>query len=251
MSREQFAPKQTYTGTGSLDEYTFDFKITDLSQLEIVEVDDNGAETQRVRGDDNTYLSGVVFDAIEGGGTVTLAADLPANYKLILLLADDAPTQPYKFRNKTSFTLRRFEDALDNILGAVQRLAYKTKQSLRLHDLDDASAINLQLPPDFAANAGRTFCVNVAGDGLDYGASTADIANAQGYAAAAAQSAADALAAAGSLLVSSFVEYLGFTGICTVTPAGANIEGVASKALPTSVNASYKFRYTGTEWIIT
>jgi hypothetical protein len=322
MSRPQYDVKEIYIGTGSLDEYTFDFKITDLLQLSIIEVNDLGVETQRVRGDDITYLSGVVFDAVAGGGTVTLAANLPTNYQLILVLANDAPTQPYEFRNKTSFTLRRFEDALDNILGAVQRLVYRVNQSIRIHDLDDETTINLQLPPGFADNASRVLVVNAAGTGVEYGPTSDEIANAQAAAqaaldaqqaaqdaqqaaldaqtaaaaseaaaAAAAQAAIDAAAAAGGI-PSTFVDFngplfgtlnknevgtlrsgasfaltlsnigllagdtieikfLGFTGVLTVTPAGHNIEGVPSKALGPSVNASFRFRYTGTEWIIT
>lgn len=197
MSRSQYAVKETYTGTGSLDEYTFDFKITDLSQLLIIEVDDTGVETQRVRGDDVTYLSGVVFDSSLGGGTITLAANLTADYQLIILLADDEPTQDYEFRNKTSFTLRRFEDAYDRCMGAIQRLVYKAKQSLRIHDIDDEEAFDGQLPSGVADQGDHLLIVNAAGDGFDYGPDWNDIPFAQATAdsgvaaAAAAQATAD------------------------------------------------------------
>ena len=137
MSRPTYAPKQTYTGTGSLSAYTFNFKIEVLTQLLIVEVDDSDVETQRVLGDDVVYLSSVTFDPVDGAGTVNLAANLATNYRLIIPLANDDSTQTYEFRNKTSFTLKRFESAMDFMTGAVQRLAYRGKQALRIHDLDD------------------------------------------------------------------------------------------------------------------
>lgn len=315
MSRAQYVVKQSYTGTGSLDSYTFDFKIESKSHLLVVVLDDTGAEVQRVRGTDLVFLSDVTFDAVDGGGTVTLQANLTADYVIIFLLANDEPLQEYEFRNKTSFTLRRFEAALDAILGAVQRLAFRSKQAFRIHDADDESAFDTQLPPGIANQAGRVFAINSTADGVEFGPTITEISNAQTYsvaastaqgfaedaqtaaenaalaAASAASSANDALIAlqasiptfvefngpiSGSLSRNEIgiirsgvsfaltldntdlalgdvieVKFLGFTGNLTVAPTGANIDGVASKILMGSTNASYKFRYTGTEWIIT
>jgi len=178
MSRSTYAPKESYTGTGSLSAYTFDFKIEALTDLEIVEYDDSGVETQRVRGDDVTYLSSVEFDNVDGGGTVNLAANLPTNYTLLLLQANDEPTQSYEFRDKNGFNLKKFELALDLIAGAVQRLAYKGTQGLRINDLDDETAIDVQFPPGFASEADAYLKVNAAGDGLEYGLTLAELTEA-------------------------------------------------------------------------
>ena len=188
MSRPNYDVKETYTGTGSLDEYTFDFKIEELSQLLVIEVDDNGVETQRVRGTDTTYLSGVVYDSVDGGGTVTLAANLTAAYTLMFLLANDAPTQPFEFFNKQSFNLRRFESAYDYLGGQIQRLAYLAKQSIRIHDIDDEESFDTQLPPSVIDAAGKMIIINLAGDGLDYGPTVTSLQDAT----TAAQTAADA-----------------------------------------------------------
>jgi len=189
MSRSTYDVKETYTGTGSLATYTFDFKITDKSQLLVIEVNDSGVETQRVDGDDVTYLSSVTFDEENGGGTVVLAANLTSGYKLIFLLAEDSPKQTYEFRNKTSFTLKKFENALDEIAGAVQRLAYRAKQTFRIHDLDDEETIDLQLPPNFSDNPNTVPIINSTADGLIFGPTANEIQNAQGYAEAASDSA--------------------------------------------------------------
>jgi len=169
MSRSTYAPKESYLGTGSLSAYTFDFKIEALAQLLVIEVDDTGVETQRVLGTDVTYLSSVDYDPINGAGTVNLAANLTTDYTLIILLANDAPTQPYEFRNKGSFTLKRIESALDFLAGAIQRLTYRGKQALRIHDLDDEETFNSQFPPDIVAAAAKYIKVNDAGDGFEYG----------------------------------------------------------------------------------
>lgn len=194
MARSSYVPKQKYTGTGSNDTYTFNFKITDNTQIEIVEMDTDGlTEIQRVRGDDVTYLTSVTFDAEAGGGTVVLAANLTASRTLILLLAEDAPLQEYEFKNKASFTLKRFENAIDEQAGAIQRQAFKASQMMRIHDMDDETSIDGQLPAGFASNTNKTIKVNSVGDGFDFGPSVATIEAAETEADAAAVSAAAAL----------------------------------------------------------
>jgi hypothetical protein len=176
MSRSTYAPKESYVGTGSLSAYTFDFKIEALTQLLVVELDDSDVETQRVLGDDVTYLSSVTFDSVEGGGTVNLTANLPSNYTLILLLANDNPTQAHRFRDKGSFTLKRIESALDFLAGAIQRLAYRGKQAFRIHDADNEETFDAQFPPGVTSANGKYLKVNDAGDGLEYGTTEAGLA---------------------------------------------------------------------------
>jgi len=150
--RELFETQSEYLGAGNLDEYTFDFKISDLTELLVIEIDDTGVETQRVRGDDVVYISSVSFDANDGGGTVTLAADLPTDYRLILMLAPDEPTQAFEFKNKFDFTLKRVEDALDYMAGVFQRLTYRAERSVQLHEGDDVADFDPALPIGVAAN---------------------------------------------------------------------------------------------------
>ena len=153
MARSSYDVREEYTGTGLLDTYSFDFKIEALTQLLIIELNASGVETQRVRGDDVTYLSTVTFDAISGGGEITLAAVLTNQYKLIILLANDEPTQPNEFREKSEFTLKRLEMALDWVLGPVQRLAYLAKRSVKLSDHDDITDFDPSLPPGLGSDS--------------------------------------------------------------------------------------------------
>lgn len=235
MSRLQYDVKESYTGTGSLDTYSFDFKITQLEQLLVVALDDNGVEIERVRGDDTSFLDSVTFDSKDGGGEVVLQANLPTDYTLIILLADDEPTQDYLFRDKTSFNLRRFEDALDNALGAIQRLAYRAARSFQLHEADDEAAFNIILPPGIADQADRGIFVNSAGNGLTYGSTVTEISNAETFALAAqaAQAAAEAAQqaaedAAASIMPSNFIEFNGpISGTLQRSEVGILESGVA------------------------
>lgn len=165
MSRPDYFPRQDYEGAGNLAVYTFDFKIEDLLQLKIIVLNNTGIEVQNLRGDDTTYLSSVVFDSTLGGGTVTLLANLPVDYHLTLLEANDAPTQPFEFKDKASFTLTRFENALDFLGGAIQRLAYLVSGAVRLNDATDPTDFDTTLP--ISLTPGTLLAINAAGDGFE------------------------------------------------------------------------------------
>jgi len=198
MSRTQYAPKQIYIGDGSLDTFTFDFKIESETQLLVVQVDSNLQELKRFRGNNTDEIGNINFNTMVGGGTVVLtSAPIPGTY-LILLLANDAPTQPYEFSNKMSFNLKRIEMALDFILGAVQRLSYRAKQALKIHDLDNEETFDFQLPPGITDQANRTFVINEDSTGVKFGPTTQEIANAQSYAESALESATNANSSAES-----------------------------------------------------
>lgn len=192
MSRTTYAPKESYTGNGATSAYTFDFKVEAKTQLLVVVLDDAGVEVERVRGNDLVYLSSVTLNT-GGGGTVNLVANLTTDYTIYLIQANDSPTQVYEFRNKNSFTLKRFEDALDFILGAVQRLAFISKSSVRLHDTDDETLFDAQLPIDVINDgADRVIAVNLAATGLQYGPTVSELSGIVAAAAAAAVTATNA-----------------------------------------------------------
>lgn len=148
MARPNFDVDEVYIGANNNDVYSFDFKIEDITHLLVVVYDATGEEVHRVRGDDTTeFLLNTQFNPVAGGGHVILQANLPNLWEMHLLLANDAPTQPSEFKDKFSFTLARFEAALDFLAGAVQRLAYLAGRSMRLSEKDDPSVFNPALPP--------------------------------------------------------------------------------------------------------
>jgi hypothetical protein len=165
MARTQYAPREEYTGTGLLTEYTFDFKIAALEDLQIIQYTDAFIQTFRVDGNDTTYLSSVVFDE-GGGGTITLVANLPSGHFLVILLADDDPLQESEFRSKGDFRLSAIEDALDALSGQIQRLAYKAKKALRASESSmDVDAFDGELPSPMVPE--EMVIINADGTGFD------------------------------------------------------------------------------------
>lgn len=234
MSRPYFAPKQVYTGNGSLDTYTFDFKIEAKDQLLVVVMDASNVETERLRGDDVTYLSDVTFNSVLGGGEVVLLANLPLGYRIGLFLANDEPSQGFEFSNKTSFSLKRFENALDFIVGPLQRLTLLAKQSLRIHDMDDEDAFNTQLPPGVADNGDAILAIDVTGTKFIFGPTVTEI---EGWKADAEAAAAEAQASADASLVSENAAAAS-AAAAVITAAAAAASAAAADASDTAAAVS-------------
>lgn len=209
MSVTSYEPRAEYIGDGTLDEYTFDFKIKALTDLVVGVVDTDLTLDFEVLGDDTTDLDSVDFDPVNGGGTVYLPAVLATGKQIYILLADDDPLQESEFRNKGDFELKRIEDALDAIVGQTQRLAYLVQRSLKLTNIfPDSDTFDVTVPIKTTDQvdqdtANRVVAVNEDGDGMQLGPSILDLAaqaaaadaDAAAAAASAAQAAADAATA--------------------------------------------------------
>ncbi len=195
--RAQYRVRHDYTGLGNQDTYSFDFQITNKSQLRVIKYDADDVLEFSVDGNNLVYLSSVTFDATAGGGSVVLAEELPEGHTLILLMANEAPTQPSRLRNKGDWTLRGIEAMFDFIAGPIQYLMYLALRSVRLPDIILPADFDVTLPQGITddSNENRTLIVNDTHDGWDLGPTSSQIEDAAAEAAAAA---ASALAAAGS-----------------------------------------------------
>lgn len=165
MALPDYEVVEDYTGNGGTTAYTFDFTIEDLTHLLVVSATAANVITQRVRGDDVSFLSNVDFDPDNGGGTVHLLAPLPTGHKLRLILANDEPVQLSQFKNKSDFTLKRIEDALDYQAGALQRAAYLAQRGVRLSDFDAPAGFDMEIPPGLPGSADLVPVTNTDGDG--------------------------------------------------------------------------------------
>lgn len=202
---EGFNVKDQALGTGDNSVYTFDFKIYDPSDILIWVQDAAGNIVEKIRGDDTTFLSSLTFDTINGGGTLTLAANLPDDYSMTMLLAPDAPDQPTGFPNKKSFSFDVLEGAIDFLASSIQRIAYLAQRASVLHDLDDIDSFDPTLPLKIGSNPGGIVSVKEDGSGFEIVITIGEIVAAQGYAAdaLASQNAAEAsqIAAAASAVL--------------------------------------------------
>lgn len=232
MSIPEYRIKEQWLGTGALKDYTFDFTIQDPTHLLLILQDQFGNEIARFRGDDNTYLSGIIFDAKNGGGTISLLDFLGDSWVINAFLAPDAPIQPSEFRGKFNFTLELFEFALDRLVCQIQRLAYFAARSVKLHDLDDVTKFDPTLPRAMASNPGASIVIDSTGTKLAYGATMSDIANAAGYAAQALSSKNDAVAAEVAAAASAAA------AAASAAAATCNVAVYGTQAVPLVITAA-------------
>lgn len=198
MSIAGFDVKEQWIGTSDTSSYNFDFKISDPSQLHIYVQDPLGNILEDIDGTDDTFLAGVTFDPINGGGTITTAAPFANQNVMTIFLANDLPDQPSEFKDKASFELPIIEGALDFLATQIQRVAFLAQRSARLHDLDDIDGFDMRLPQNLSSFPSAILTINQDGNGFSTGASFAElIANilAAQEATLAAEEAAVALAA--------------------------------------------------------
>lgn len=165
MSILSFDVREEYLGDNVLSQFTFSFKILALTDLLIRVTDANYNLIFQGFGTDITYLSSVTFDATNGGGYVNFLVVQPLGYHITLMYANDAPTQTSSFRNKSDFTLRSFEAALDAIEMQLQRVSYLAQRGLHMgDDLSIATPFNTQIPiistnPAVQNNVGKTVLI--------------------------------------------------------------------------------------------
>lgn len=209
MARTIYAPREEYIGDGTLDTYTFDFKVSSPQHIIVGVLDENLEKVFEVTGMDLTYLTSVSANTT-GGGEITLAEPLPDGHRLYILQADDEPKQTSEFRNKGDFTLERFESALDALSGQIQRLKYQVSRSFKIGNGMSklhANTFKTEVPLTSISlseqdNRNKVLLVGEDNSSLQLGPSVTDLAAqaaaaAEGAAgAAAAQSAAEAEAAA-------------------------------------------------------
>lgn len=245
MAIPLYNPREDYVGLGNLADYTFDFKIADLDHILIRVTDASFNLVFLGRGGDSTYLSSVDFDPVNGGGTVHLKAYLPTGYFLTLLLANDQPLQSSEFKDKGSFTLKRIEDGLDAVLGAVQRLAYRAARSFQLSDsLVDTDFFDPSLPiystdPLVANNADRVLAVGDDNASIKLGPTTASIASNGALAAASAAAAlASQISATASATAAAVSAAAAATSATSATTQAASATNSATNAATSANNAS-------------
>ena len=142
--RPNYIPKESYLGDGSTSQFTFGFKIVNKAHLLVLLVDTvTGLTLWETRGNDTTYFTTTLNT--DGTGRINTVAIPTVGQKIVLLLADDSPTQPAKFTGDDRYDLKKIENALDTLAGQIQRMRYLLDRSFKIPEgftADFASEIN-------------------------------------------------------------------------------------------------------------
>lgn len=145
-----YRPWVTAVGNNDTNVYSFPFKITDASQIVVVQLDISVSPPTIdfvERGDVGLNVQDVTFDSVLGGGSITFSSNLPAGKRIYIKAANDSPTQPSRFRDQQDFNLKSIESALDFIVTQTTRLSDKAERSMRFADpfTHVESTVNLEI----------------------------------------------------------------------------------------------------------
>lgn len=119
-----------YAGNDVADTFSYTFRITDKTQLDVYETTDLGVETLLIVDTDYT-VTGVGVDA---GGTITrVAGALPTDYT-IYIRSNYQKTQLTAFQSQGAFFPDLHEDAMDQLTFLIQQICDGLDRTPRLSD---------------------------------------------------------------------------------------------------------------------
>jgi len=171
----------------------FDFLVTKRSDV-LLSIVQAGQTTITFRGDNTTYLADLTFDSVLGGGIVTLVTALTAAQTIYIDLDVQEPDQPNVFRvvNNYLTSFRAIEQALDYVVTAIQTLARRSENSVKMPRHISPYDFDPELPEDiFDVTYADYFpVINDTGDGWKISAESLTSLAAQAAAALASQVAA-------------------------------------------------------------
>lgn len=174
-----------YIGTGSVSVYAFAFKVFQASDVLVQQTDTNGNITTLVL----TTNYSVALNSDQNanpGGSINLAAPLPANYRLIIS-SQVQELQSTSITNNGGFYPKVIENSLDYATILIQQLQAQLNQCLQLPLAVQNVSLSLPTPQGnqlLGWNAAGTALVNTSPTGVGAGTITGGAAGAGGNIAA-------------------------------------------------------------------
>ena len=148
-----------YAGNDIADEFNYEWRVSDKTQVKVIEADDaTGVETILTVDTDYT-VSGI---NVEGGGSVTRVAGALASGTTWYVVSDFDYTQTTDFANQGGFFPAVHESAVDKLTMLIQQLQEEIGRSMRIPVSSEVSDLTLPAP-----TANNYLAWNSAGDALE------------------------------------------------------------------------------------
>ncbi len=199
MSLNSTKPRNNYAGNGTTNEYSYDFKIIEKSNLKVIIEDSDSVETVLELNTDYS-VDGV---GTSSGGSITLIDNsqefidasgyLKSGYTLTILRVVTIEQQT-DIRNQGDFFPETHEDAFDKSIMIDQQQQDELDRSIKLSDSSNISSFSPQIPSSFIGEGSVAIVTNEDGSGFKVGPTVSEISTANSSAVAAAASATAAAA---------------------------------------------------------
>ena len=184
MSVSSAINRVSYVGNGSVDTYSYTFRIFDEDDLRITVRDLNGLETQLTK---TTHYTVTGVGNLNGGSVVLVNGafdwvdvdgDLKTDYVISIRRVMQV-VQETDIRNQGQFFPETHEDVFDKLVMIDQAQQDELDRSVKLPETVSPSDFDTKMPAAIVnpVNAGATLIVNATADGFDLGPTVASIAS--------------------------------------------------------------------------
>ena len=185
--------KNSFSGNGSTSAFTYTFKISANSEMQVIIRSSAGAETIKSLGT-HYNVSGA---GNSGGGTVTFTSgNIPASGETVLLRRVTAQTQTMDLIDNDPMSADTIETAHDKSIALIQELQEQLSRSIKVSRT--ATITTPEITDDASARAGKLLGLDSTGNALDATIDGSGVAVSATNAANSATAAANSATAAAS-----------------------------------------------------
>jgi len=150
--------KSSYSGNGSTTAFTYNFKITDQDDIEVIIRSANGTETVK------TLTTHYTVSGVGGNsGTVTFTAgNIPVTGETVLLRRSTPQTQAMDLIDNDPMSADTIEDAHDKVVAITQELQEQIDRSIKLSRTNTMTSTEFTV--DASSRANKILAFDSAGE---------------------------------------------------------------------------------------
>ena len=150
--------KSSYSGNGSTTAFTYNFKITDQDDIEVIIRSANGTETVK------TLTTHYTVSGVGGNsGTVTFTAgNIPITGETVLLRRSTPQTQAMDLIDNDPMSADTIEDAHDKVIAITQELQEEVDRSIKLSRTNTMTSTEFTV--DASSRANKILAFDSAGE---------------------------------------------------------------------------------------
>jgi hypothetical protein len=121
--------RNSYSGDGTTDTFTYNFKIFQDSDIQVIIRSANGTETIKTI---TTHYTVTDAGVASGGTVVFTAGNIPTNTETVVLRRNIPQTQAIDYIANDPFPAESHEEGLDRATMAIQQIQEEVTRSLKL-----------------------------------------------------------------------------------------------------------------------
>jgi hypothetical protein len=150
--------RNSYSGDGTTDTFTYNFKIFQDSDIQVIIRSANGTETIKTI---TTHYTVTDAGVASGGTVVFTAGNIPTNTETVVLRRNIPQTQAIDYIANDPFPAESHEEGLDRATMAIQQIQEEVTRSLKLSKTNTMVTTEAYVQRDIVKSTSATQLNNV------------------------------------------------------------------------------------------